>query len=338
MRLLAVAAFVLLLSGCGGGEPVVEAEPLRGWDGEILEPGASSSPGPEALASNEAASSTTTTEKPAPATSTVAPKKTTSTTTTTTTSEVASEADVSDLPWSASDDARLVALFADDKNGWSETKISCIAELIAGGSGSKQDRVYELFEFYCDPTGYIDTWSETLTLPTAPNAEECFARVYVEVATSGESSDAAWFIQNRWEPPQPQRDNITSRLTSECGLSEDDWLAAGMNLERSLSWRAFCTELDEVEWAHQRLQAALDDYSLITPPPDLVEEFDAFLTSQQLIIDYIVENEMGEEEYSRKILDGTITSEDLKVSPELEVAWSRFLNVQYDDCAYLYLE
>jgi len=355
-RIFPILGFLFVaLAACGGGEPTVQAEPLRGWDGEILEPGESLEVAPEALASDEpareASTAVTTTRKPDVTTPPVESKKAQPTTET---SQPAPEADAHEGPWSASADARLAALFPDEKHDWDEVKVACIADLINDGSEPTEDRVYELFAFYCDPAGYIETWSQTLTLPTAPGSETCFATVYVEEATNGESRDAAWFIQDRWEPPQPQRGKITDRLANECGLTEDDWFAAGMKRERSSSWKAFCAELDDVESTHsiiryqdyetgaledpaiyaQRLQAEIDDYSRLTPPADLAGDYQAFLTALQLLQEYIVRNQLGEREYLQTLSDEA-TMSDIGITPELEVAWARFQNVQYEDCAIL---
>ena len=256
-------------------------------------------------------------------------------------------------PWSTSVDVRLANLFADETAEWNDEKIACIASLIdERGSEPSDDQVLELYVFYCDPTGYIDTWSQTLTLPTAPGAEPCFAQVFVEEAVAGETRDAAWFIQHRFDPPQPQRDNITNRLASECGLTEQDWLAAGLQRESSTTWRSFCIEAGDVGSTHsgirfddqaagrlddpatyaQRLRDELDDFARLAPPPDLAADFQSFLTARQLLIDFIVENQLNDQQYGEWLSDGRVSNEAVGVSDELDVAWGRFQRVLYQDC------
>lgn len=61
-------------------------------------------------------------------------------------------------------------------------------------------------------------------------------------------------------------------------------------------------------------------------------DFQSFLTARQLLIDFIVENQLNDQQYGDWLSDDRVSNETVGVSDELDVAWGRFQRVLFEDC------
>lgn len=74
------------------------------------------------------------------------------------------------------------------------------------------------------------------------------------------------------------------------------------------------------------------DLRPITSQALLGPDFQSFLTARQLLIDFIVENQLNDQQYGDWLSDGRVSNETVGVSDELDVAWVRFQRVLFEDC------
>lgn len=201
------------------------------------------------------------------------------------------------------------------------------------------DVVVELILLNCAPENSVRDLASDIRSSNSglSGSAECMAQVLVDLAIGDGPIQSIWFMKDPWNPTAQVRPEIDRRLATDCGLTEEQWLDAGM-APALIDVAAFCQRIrdryainphDPDLAVNTALWFAWDlEYQRrYYPPGELTEAHDVLVEAQERVVDFVAETGLTMANHA-----DSPTVQAIYAEPDVQQAWRQWSRFFTDQC------